>query len=103
MIRNRSDDGISWEDFHVGTARHGLCRMNSGQPSLDRDATLEAWAETNTVIISDWSIEKNVSRTLAGPEFRNDEGTLNSDAVHNVLIESSFTDNKGNPETRRAG
>lgn len=97
MMRNRSDNGIGWEDLHTRTARHGLYRMNSGYPSLDRDATLEAWAETNTVIISDWSIEENISRTLTGPEFRNDKGTLKRDAVRNMLTERASLTTKGLP------
>lgn len=94
---------LSWEGLHDRTARHGLYWMNSGHPSLDRDAILEAWADTSTITISDWGVKENIGRTLTEPEFRNDDRMLDRDAVRNLLIESSFTDDEGNPETRRAG
>jgi hypothetical protein len=96
-------EDLSWEHLHDRIARHGLYWMNSGHPSLDRDAILDAWATTSTITISDWGIKQNTGRRLTESEFLSDDGTLDRDAVRDILIESSFTDDEGNPETRRAG
>lgn len=94
---------LSWERLHDRIARHGLYWMNSGHPSLDRDAILDGWATTGTITISDWGIKQNTGHRLIESEFLRDDGTLDRDAVRDILIESSFTDDEGNPETRRAG